>query len=492
MKKLILFGAGQIGKAALEFWGEDSIECFVDNNPTKVGTLLEGKKIISFQDLLQIYQNYQIMITANCYGEIAEQLKQAGILEYKKYMIPNIKKLLAYLESIDLSQFSQIALYGSDEYTISIIKNLPNTMKEKICCVLDDKKFSSQCCGYTVYQTNEIEQKFDAVLITSPLYHIAHENHLEKVLKPNIRVLNPYKMRSYYSPNELIINKYEIESNECHTEEEINEKNRNRTDYFEAVNAYLAEVKDKAPLFKLVEIETINRCNGSCSFCPVNCKNDPREKHIMSEDLFYSIIKQLEDMKYTGRLSLFSNNEPFLDERIIVFSRFAREHLPYARIHMFTNGTLLTLEKFKEIIPYLDELIIDNYTQDLHLIKPVQEIKDYCENNPHLIQKVSVVLRKPNEILTSRGGAAPNRTEKESYPLIPCAFPFQQLIIRPTGEISLCCNDALGQYTMGDLTKESILDVWYGKKYIDIRKKIAEGRKNIKICQECDTFSLYL
>lgn len=40
------------------------------------------------------------------------------------------------------------------------------------------------------------------------------------------------------------------------------------------------------PLFNNIEIETVNRCNGTCSFCPVNKNQDPREYKKMPEELF--------------------------------------------------------------------------------------------------------------------------------------------------------------------------------------------------------------
>lgn len=476
MKKLILFGAGNNGKSAIEFWGEEKVECFVDNNVQRVGESFCGKRIISTDELSEIWQDYTVMITVNSYGEIAEQLKSMGITKYSKFMIPNVGRIVSYLKNIDWNIYSKVVLYGEDEYAQALLKKLPDSVKDKIVDV--------------TYDT--IEADCDAVLILSPLYHIADENYLQNILDDRVDIINPYKMDNYYSKNELVVNKYTVESNEAKDEEQLNEKNRNRTDYFAAVKKYVDVVEKEPPLFKLVEIETVNRCNGVCEFCPVNAKDDPREKHVMSEELFYNIIGQLEKLNYSGRISLFSNNEPFLDKRIIEFSKYMREHLPNAKIHMFTNGTLLTMDKFIAIIDYLDELIIDNYTQDLHLIDNAENIRLYCEEHTELIEKVSIVLRKPKEILTSRGGMAPNRKEQESYPDVRCAFPFQQLIIRPTGQVSLCCNDALGKFTMGDLSRESILDVWYGEKYKKIRAAIADGRKNIDICKNCDTFSLYL
>ena len=53
------------------------------------------------------------------------------------------------------------------------------------------------------------------------------------------------------------------------------------------------EILDKKsfPLFESIEIETINRCNGTCSFCPINRNDDTRILHKMSDELFYNIIE---------------------------------------------------------------------------------------------------------------------------------------------------------------------------------------------------------
>jgi radical SAM protein with 4Fe4S-binding SPASM domain len=69
-------------------------------------------------------------------------------------------------------------------------------------------------------------------------------------------------------------------------------------------------------------------------------------------------------------------------------------------------------------------------------------------------------------------------------------YPFSQLIIRPTGQISLCCNDAMGQYTLGDLSKEKLTELWYGEKYSQVRKLILESRQKIDLCKNCDNFGV--
>lgn len=294
------------------------------------------------------------------------------------------------------------------------------------------------------------------------------------------------KVHGFYETDELIVNPYEM-NEEAVSEKEWSESEKLSYARKEVFSAAEGLYNDQ-PLFDHIEIETVNRCNGNCAFCPVNHKDDPREYAIMSEELFKSIVGQLEQIQYAGRFTTFSNNEPLLDDRIIDFNKYARKHLPNARMHMYTNGTLMTLDKFLALTEVLDELIIDNYQLELKLIKPCKEIVEYCEKHAGLKKKVTIVLRKPNEILTSRGGDAPNRKELAEYPKDRCVLPFKQIIVRPTGKISLCCNDALGKYTLGDLNKDSLLDIWYGPRFSMVRKCLYDGRENWGNCKYCDTF----
>ena len=257
------------------------------------------------------------------------------------------------------------------------------------------------------------------------------------------------------------------------------------------LNKYLRNVDlRKLPVFNWIEIETMNRCNGSCRFCPVNKNDDQRPYAKMSEDLFLKIIKQLQENNYSGYIGLYSNNEPFLDNRIEKFIMIAKEYLPDACHYIITNGTLLTLERFKLVIDSLDRIIIDNYDNAFEFHKNVKDIYLYCLENDELRNKVRIVKRSADQVLTSRGGTAPNREKfKVSGWLsnVSCQYPFSQMIVRPDGKVSLCCNDALGYYTLGDLNKQSLSDVWNNQDYYEIRKKIIRGRKNIEICRGCDT-----
>jgi len=236
-----------------------------------------------------------------------------------------------------------------------------------------------------------------------------------------------------------------------------------------------------------IEIETLNRCNGGCSFCPVNRYADPRPQQRMSDALFASIIEQLGRMDYDGVLSLYSNNEPLLDRRSYEFHEIARRGVPHATIMLVTNGTPLDVAKFRRLMASVDILRIDNYSDRLELHDNIRAIRDDWQAHPLPGKEVSIVVRRENEIRTTRGGAAPNRGEIRTL-ASSCLLPFMQMVIRPDGKLSLCCNDALGENTLGDLNHASILEIWNGAEYRAIRERIQRGRARIPTCAGCDTF----
>lgn len=382
MNRIIIFGAGQIGRQALSKYA-GRVDYFMDNNPEIQGTKIAGIEVKSVEEGVRVANGREIII-ASKYGEMmSEQLSNLGIKEF--------------------------VLFKGD--------------------------------SQVYYDTDEL-------------------------------IFNPYLDNASRDVDEVTWNETVGGSHAI-----------------QLVNEAVERLYGKEELFSHVEIETINRCNGNCDFCPVSKTRDTREPAVMSRELFESIINQLAELEYSGKLALFSNNEPFLDSDILERHRYAREKLPKARMFLFTNGTLLDIEKFKQLMLYLDELVIDNYHQELQLIKPCREIVDYCEKHPELKRRVTIVLRKPREILSTRGGDAPNRKEMVSYGKARCVLPYKQLIVRPDGKVSLCCNDPLGKNTLADLTKESIMEAWNNQRFKTVREALYRGRENWIHCKFCDVFS---
>lgn len=495
-EKIVLVGAGKTGQAAAEYFGKHRVAFFADNDAGKWGKEFCGTVVRQVESLKEAEREYDFVICSNSETEIAEQLWDMGISRFYGFKRGSVYELEQFLTAHHAGNYKSMALYGTGRDAARIYNDLAcmDIIRPDYVVDRDDSPLIGQeWNGYSVKRLEDIIGKADCILIASNRYHMAIAARLMRQENAAWDVLDPFLLQSYNKKNRLVVNPYEeVKGIEALTEEIYNMRSSNREMDFDAIAKYVDEVEqmEKIPLFGHVEIETINRCNGTCSFCPVNRNDDPRKLHRMTDELFQKIILELEDLDYQGRIAPFSNNEPFLDAKIIERTQYMRRHLPKARIHLFTNGTMLTLEKYLGIIDSLDELIIDNYNQELEVIEPVKEIMEYCLSHPALIPKTDIVLRKKEEILSTRGGDAPNRKVKQTYSKVRCALPYRQFIIRPTGEVSLCCNDPLGKCTLGNVQEEKIVDIWYGEKFRQVRKALLEGRENFPHCKYCDTFYL--
>ena len=202
------------------------------------------------------------------------------------------------------------------------------------------------------------------------------------------------------------------------------------------------------------------------------------------------IIDELAEWGYARVIKLYSNNEPFLDKRIFDFAEYTRAKLPEVDIKMLTNGTVLDVEKVERILPVVSSLHINNYSTDFLLHDNVQEIVDHVNKNlPDLVPKLTVTLRQMDEIMTTRGGKAPNRAGESTTYYSRCAFPFFQMVIRPDGKISMCCNDALGEVTLGDVSRQPLRDAWNSDQRREMQDAMLKGRNQIALCAKCDNMT---
>lgn len=246
---------------------------------------------------------------------------------------------------------------------------------------------------------------------------------------------------------------------------------------------------------KHVEIETVNRCNNTCVFCPVNKNDDPREFAGMEDDLFDKIINELSELDYSGELALYSNNEPLLDEKLAERIKISRNKCPKAFIYIITNGTLLDFDKILAILEAgISKIVINHYDDTLKPDENLMSLVKRLENSGyrHYCNKITIILRRTKDILDNRAGIAPNKGA-DKYDLykycqnIACQYPFMEIIIRPDGKVSMCCKDALGRNTLGDVSKQTLMEVWNGEEFRSVRSTlINEGRKGVDVCRYCD------
>lgn len=242
----------------------------------------------------------------------------------------------------------------------------------------------------------------------------------------------------------------------------------------------------------IVNIETVNRCNSTCDFCPANRNDDKRPYAKMSEEVFIKIIQDLKAWNYKGMISLYVNNEPLIDSRIIDFHKYVREQLPDCKIKFFTNGLLLNVNKFRELIPYIDYMTINNYGEDTRLHKNIQEVYNEIKThvNDYKDKKIVINVRYIHDILTNRAGEAPNKKGSLTIIKEPCLFPYTDMTIFANGKVGICCNDATEKTNLGNVREDTVENIWKkeeGVCYSLIRKNICKGRDGWAFCRHCDT-----
>lgn len=261
-------------------------------------------------------------------------------------------------------------------------------------------------------------------------------------------------------------------------------RRKSQKDYID----YFYQEKGEAPFPLIVNLETINRCNSTCSFCTANKYAEKRPYKRMEDELFYSIIDQLKDWGYKGHLTLYGNNEPWLDTRIVEFHRYCRKQLPDCFIFMSTNGLLLDIDKVKAIVPYVDQLIINNYCLDMKLHDNVREIYEYVRENPKDFEKVDILIqiRYMDAVLTNRAGSAPNKKNNTKVIKETCLMPFTDMFIFPDGRMGICCCDNLEVTTLADLNTTPLKEAWNNAEYKRVREAISKGRQNFPFCKFCD------
>lgn len=106
-----------------------------------------------------------------------------------------------------------------------------------------------------------------------------------------------------------------------------------------------------------------------------------------------------------------------------------------------------------------------------------QRLKDYF-----LGHDVYIYLKSQDQKWYGQG-----RQETRSLHWIEfCQFPWSSMTIKSNGEAAMCVEDFNNEIILGDTKKESLHDIWNGKKYAEFRKTHFKLDKKIKCTTNCD------
>lgn len=110
--KIILFGAGERGRNALQYYGRDTVAYFCDNAAQRKGTFVDGIEVISFEKMVELHRKgYDVVLTPLFPGTMYEQLREAGVEKYSRFMHDKYRfPFLCYEEKIKQNKRSDTAL----------------------------------------------------------------------------------------------------------------------------------------------------------------------------------------------------------------------------------------------------------------------------------------------------------------------------------------------------------------------------------------------
>lgn len=260
---------------------------------------------------------------------------------------------------------------------------------------------------------------------------------------------------------------------------------------------------------RVIQLETSTVCNGKCPMCPSSLI---KRKPIMDEKLFKKIIQECKNTRLE-EIHPFFFNEPFIFPKFLDWLRYIRKELPNVKISVATNGSILTKEIYNKILneKLIDELCFsldsynketfkktrghDNFEQVLEHIcylkdKNIKLSVNFTVNKDNLKE-----LKEFKSFWEQKGinyFISYDDGRKDGKPFVkrrykrPCKQPFDYITILTTGEVVLCDMDALGKDILGDVSKNTIKDVWANERLKFIRQAhITKKRNKHQLCKDC-------
>lgn len=277
-----------------------------------------------------------------------------------------------------------------------------------------------------------------------------------------------------------------------------------------------------------VQMAITSICNFKCIYCPMPKVRS--KKGIMSFEVFKKIIDDLDE--FPGKVKtirLMREGEPLLNKRFVDMVRYIKLKQPTVIVDTVTNASLLTHKLSDDIIDSgLDKMFIslqgmnaEAYKRlsgvDIDFDKLIDNIVYFCINrtNCKVFIKVPDIgvneeekeaffkLFEPyvDEMFMERIFPAwpnfdvsklqkdPNMGyygEPKTDTVKVCAMPFYNVSIDYRGIVSGCCNDWEDKTNMGDTNKQSLYEIWNGKKLNDFRRMQLQGKRfEDELCKDC-------
>jgi radical SAM protein with 4Fe4S-binding SPASM domain len=270
----------------------------------------------------------------------------------------------------------------------------------------------------------------------------------------------------------------------------------------------LARIKRTAKAPFIVDIELTNNCNLMCNMCARRLMT--RERGFMDKEIW---IRILDECIKTGTPIRFIRwGEPFLHRKIIDWARKVKE--AGLLLHITNNGLVITEPQMQEIVNMgLDSIIFSMQGATKKGYEKMRNNKEYDKLHANILKLVEIrgnnkapyihisstmtdetkeEIDKFKEYWSNivdsvdTGKTSFSRFDGEDGEYIPCNEVYQKLSIDWDGKVTACCGDYDNLLTVGDIKKESLVEIFNGEKLKSIRTILDnKGHKNLALCSKC-------
>jgi radical SAM protein with 4Fe4S-binding SPASM domain len=228
--------------------------------------------------------------------------------------------------------------------------------------------------------------------------------------------------------------------------------------------------------FEEIELEINTSCNRRCPYCPNSIfdRGLIENEKLMSIEVFQKVVNELSDIGYDGIISPHRYGEPLLDKRLPDLIRYTKDHLPDARIVLYSNGDFLDKKSYQ----VLSDSGISMFLITQHGKTMPYGIRELLGSELN----VPIVFNELEE-LTNRGGLINvSPAKREVRPI--CSWT-ESVTIDYAGNVVLCCNDYNSSIIFGNVGEEDLLHIWNNPKYKRLRKELQKGLYDLPLCQKC-------
>lgn len=255
--------------------------------------------------------------------------------------------------------------------------------------------------------------------------------------------------------------------------------------------AFIEQVDTSDPLSSLltVEINTTELCNRKCVFCPRYDKDVyPNRNLNMTVETAELIGKNLNINNYKGKISFSGFSENFINKKFVDIVAKLREYLPDSLFECNTNGDFVTENYVQRLYDAGLNLLYINLYDGIDQIEKFDKImkpfdKEKYKYRAHYSQAdYGLNLNNRGGSITWLGMDEQSVEELEGK---PCHYPFYKMFVDWNGDVIFCSNDWQKEIKVGNMTKQTLEEVWLGEKLNIERRRLIKGDRSKSPCNKC-------